>query len=200
VTPTPAETPTPVETATPTPAGTPVCGVAPLGGCRLPSIGQKASFALKDKTPSTKDQLQWKWIKGAVTLKADFGDPTTTTAYQLCVYDNGGLVLSAAIPPGGTCGTKPCWREKPKGFDYKNKLATPKGVTQIKLQEGVIAGKAQIQVKGKGDLLEDPTLPFVQPVTVQLFNTDGECWEATYSAPAQKNVGPPSPQFKDKAD
>ena len=52
-------------------------------------------------------------------------------------------------------------------------------------------------MKGKGALLDDPTIPISQPVTVQLFNSDGVCWEATFSAPAQKNV---AGQFKDKAD
>ncbi len=199
MTPTTTMTATPVETvtATPTPGGTPVCGMVPLGGCRTPAVAQKAILQLKDKTPSSKDQLQWKWSKGAVTAKAEFGDPTATTHYQLCIYDSTDLILSAPIPAGGMCGTKPCWKAKPKGFDYKNKAATPKGVTQVKLQEGLTAGKAQIQVKGKGDLLDDPVIPISQPVTVQIFNGNGVCWEATYSAPAQKNV---AGQFKDKAD
>jgi hypothetical protein len=172
----------------------------PLGGCRTPAVGQKASLQLKDKTPDSKDQLQWKWSKGSVTAKADFGDPTTTTHYQLCIYDSTDLILSATIPAGGTCGTKPCWKSKPKGYDYKNKLAAPDGIAQMKLQAGLVAGKAQIQVKGKGDLLDDPAFPIAQPVTVQLFNTDGVCWEATYSAPAIKNTASPTAQFKDKAD
>jgi hypothetical protein len=34
-------------------------------------------------------------------------------------------------------------------------------------------------------------------VTVQLINSDGECWEASYSAPPTKNV---NGIFKDKSD
>jgi hypothetical protein len=172
----------------------------PLGGCKLPAFAEKATLQLKEGATEAKDQLQWKWSKGAVTLKTEFGDPTSTTAYRLCVYDGTSLILSAAIPPGGTCDGKPCWKSKPKGFDYKNKSGAPDGIAQMKLQEGLVAGKAQIQVKGKGALLDDPAFPLAQPITVQLFNGDGVCWEATYGAPAQKNVGPPKAQFKDKAD
>ncbi len=76
------------------------------------------------------------------------------------------------------------------------------GVEKLQLKEGSIAGKAQIQLKAKGSALDDPALPFSQPVTVQLHNAEsGLCWEAVYSFPASKNVaGPPTGQFKDKAD
>jgi hypothetical protein len=68
------------------------------------------------------------------------------------------------------------------------------------LKEGLVAGKARIILKGKGTLLDDPTYPLAQPVTVQLLNSEGVCWEAVYSAPANKNTAGPPPQFKDKAD
>ncbi len=217
-TPTPTPTPTPVlptstptatpvlPTATPTVTATPSCAPLPVAGCRTPAVGAKAQLQYKDKSPDTKDQLQWKWSKGAVTSKAEFGTPLTTTSYQLCVYDGApSLIFDATIPAGGLCNLakpKPCWKDKTKGFDYKDKDLTPGGVEQLKLKEGLVAGKAQIQLKGKGAPLDDPALPFGLPVTVQLHNAEsGLCWEAVYSAPATKNVaGPPVGQYKDKAD
>jgi len=209
-TPTKTATPTPTKTATPTPTATatlPTCASGPVAGCRTPAVGAKASLQYKDAVGNDpKDQLQWKWSKGAVTTKAEFGSPLTTTNYQLCIYDGAStLIFDATIPAGGLCGAsnpKPCWKDKPKGFDYKDKDLTPDGISQMKLQEGLVAGKAQIQVKGKGTALDDPALPFGQPVTVQLHNAEsGLCWEAVYSFPASKNVaGPPVGQFKDKAD
>jgi hypothetical protein len=190
---------------TPT-ATTPVCAVLPVAGCRTPTASAKASLQYKDRSPDTKDQLQWKWSKGALTSKADFGTPLTTTSYQLCIYDGApSVIFDATIPAGGLCGLanpRPCWRDKTKGFDYKNKDATPDGVARLRLQEGLVAGKAQIQLKATGSPLDDPALPFAQPVIVQLHNAEnGLCWEAVYSAPASKNVaGPPAGQFKDKAD
>jgi hypothetical protein len=205
-TPTATATATATETPTPTVTAKPSCAPLPVAGCRTPAVGGKASLQYKDKSPDTKDQLQWKWSKGAVTMKADFGTPLTTTSYQLCIYDGTPtLIFDATIPAGGMCNIakpKPCWKDKTKGFDYKDKDLTPDGVSQMKLQEGLLAGKAQIQVKGKGAPLDDPTLPFTQPMIVQLHNIEsGLCWEAVYSAPATKNVaGPPVGQFKDKAD
>ena len=211
-TPTATLTPTPTSTATrtatptvtATPVVTPTCDAAPIAGCRTPAVGQKALLLIKDKTPDDKDVVIWKWIKGAVTAKADFGSPTTTTSYQLCIYDGApSLILGAAIPAGGLCNAaspKACWQDKPTGFSYNDKDLTPDGIQKLILKEGLVAGKAKIILKGKGALLDDPTLPITaSPVTVQLLNAS-TCWQATYSSPFTKNVGGTSPQFKDKAD
>lgn len=198
-----AATPTPTFVpATPTP--TPTCAQAPVAGCRTPTVSGKAQLQYKDNATDTKDQLQWKWQKGSQTGKADFGTPLTTSSYQLCIYDGASdLLFHATIPAGGMCDVdkpKPCWKEKTGGFEYKDKDLSPDGVDQLKLKEG-LDGKAQIQLKGKGDLLDDPSLPFDQPVTVQLNNLEnGVCWEAVYSEPAKKNTAEKSPQFNDEAD
>ena len=118
------------------------------------------------------------------------------------IYDGASLLFESLLPAGGLCGPRPCWREKSRGFDYRNKDAAPDGVTQMKLQEGLAAGKAQIQLRGRSTPLDDPTLPFAEPVTVQLRNTEsGICWEAVYGAPATRNsAGGSVGLFKDKAD
>ena len=206
-TPTPTVTATATVTSTPTltPSSTPTpaCGVPPEG-CRTPSVRRKAQLTIKDTAPDRKDQLMWKWIKGSVTPLIAFGSPTTTTDYRFCVYDAGmTLLYEADIPAGGLCDAahpKPCWQAKPKSFMYKNKELTPDGVMKLRLKEGLSPGKAQIQLKAKGTLLDDPAFPLAQPLTVRLVNSDGRCWEATYTFPARRNtVGPPA-QFKGKAD
>ena len=70
---------------------------------------------------------------------------------------------------------------------------------QLKLKAGV-AGKAQIQVKSKGDHVEMPPLgpALTGPITVQLSQTSSSlCWQAVYPAPFQKNDGV---TFNDKSD
>jgi len=52
-------------------------------------------------------------------------------------------------------------------------------------------------LQGRGVHLGLAPLPATQPVTVQLKNSDGACWDAVYSAPAQKNDGT---QLRDKSD
>ena len=59
------------------------------------------------------------------------------------------------------------------------------------------AGKARITVSARGAQVDLGTSPVAQPLTVQLKNSDGKCWEATYSAPAKRND---AAHFKDRAD
>jgi hypothetical protein len=151
--------------------------------------------------PEDKDKLLWKWIKGAATTKADFGNPLATSDYSLCMYNGAGTLISAATAPaGGLCGIgtslRACWRETARGFRYKDKALTPSGIQKVILTSG-LSGKAKILVKGKGSLLDLPTLPVTSlPVRVQLNNSDGICWEAVYSTPSLNQFG----VFKAKSD
>lgn len=160
---------------------------------------------MKDKTPDERDVLDWKWLKGATTPKSDFGDPLTTDSYELCVYDGTPtLIMHATAPAGGLCrvsSPRPCWKATSSGFVYADTDLTPLGIKKIVLKSGVAGGTAKITVQGKGVNLDMPaTFPLAQPVTVQLKNASGLCWEATFGAPASKNtVGPPG-WFKDKGD
>jgi hypothetical protein len=178
------------------------CAGAPLMGCRTPTAPLKAQLQVKDPGDPLKRLLGWKWISGQATTLADFGDPRTSDDYVLCVYDESGVVplvaIQAAAPAGGTCGTKPCWTASgTTGFAYKDKAGTPQGVVSVKLKAG-LAGKAKVQVKGKGPLLGLPALPLAVPLRVQLQRRGGECWEAVYSSVGL--VRSDSTQFKGKAD
>jgi hypothetical protein len=193
-----AATPTPTATPTATPTLVPGCAAAP-DVCRTPTVGGKAAVALIDQTLDQKDQLQWKWLNGAATTASEFGNPTATTAYDLCLYDGSGLRASIAVPAGTFCAGKPCWAAKPTGFTYKDKTLAAGGLAQIALKAG-IAGKAKIQVKGKGVNLPMPALAtLTSPLTVELkAAAAATCWSARYAfPPAVKNDGV---QFKDKAD
>src|SRR5205823_331505 len=136
---------------------------------------------------------------GAGTARADFGDPTTSTSYRLCAYDeNAGvprLVLSTGIAAGGTCAGKACWRASHTGFRYKDPAAAAEGVRQVVLKAGS-AGRSKIQVRAQGATLALPSVPFAQDptLTVQLRSSAGGCWDGSYSTPARRNDGE---QFKD---
>jgi glucose/arabinose dehydrogenase len=195
-TPTPTRTPTPMNTATATatstPPAPPACAPAPEV-CGTPAIGDKALLLLKDDGDDTKDQLKWKWIKGAATDKTEFGNPVTTHGYELCIYAGGGLVASATAPAGVA------WREKSTGFKFSDPSASSDGMRTIVLKAGPDE-KAKIIVRGKGTDLDMPNLAaLASPLTVQLKRAGGTvCWGATYTfPPALKNT---SELFKDKAD
>ena len=140
-----------------------------------PPCPGKGTALLEDKSPDKRDALNWKYIKGAATTLADFGDPLTATDYTLCIYDSSAASaadLFARAPAGGTCGTKPCWKTIKGGFKYNDKLFTPDGLQQVLLKSGA-ATKTKILVKGKGVDLPMPTLPLTPMVTVQLKSESG---------------------------
>src|SRR6185295_15709966 len=106
------------------------------------------------------NKLTWTWKAGQLTTAADFGTPTTTTAYHFCVYDQTAgtptLVMSMTAPPGGRCNGKPCWKATSAGFQFKDKLLSNTGLAGVKLKGNAGQGKAVVQVKGKGTTLPLP--------------------------------------------
>lgn len=202
---TPTITATPAVTATSTPGPPPpdcgpstMCGSMPETGCRRPTVPLKSILTMKNKTPDSGDRVTWKWLHGAATPKGDFGIPLSLTDYEVCIYNGTSLVSRACAPAGGTCDGRPCWKDLKHGYKYRQRdfSAGLKNSLQIILKEGE-EGKATIKVKGKGMTPMIPTLPMSQPVTVQIVNGGGFCWEAIYSAPALKND---AGGFKDKSD
>jgi hypothetical protein len=158
------------------------CIEAPRTGCNLSTQPLKSKMLIKDTTPDDVDKLIWKWIKGEAVTTPEFGDPLATDDYAFCVFDPGGLVMSAAIPAGGTCGTKPCWKAlNGKGYKYVNKAGTPEGITKLLLKSGG-AGLSKVIAKGKGVNLIMPDLPLTLNVTAQIQSENGECWQTVHSA------------------
>jgi hypothetical protein len=146
----------------------------------LPFVVGKSSILLLDKETDAQDSLKWKWVRGSATSYFDFGAPLSSTEYVLCLYDANGLVLDAVVPTGSA------WQSGLHGFKYKSRSGTPAGMTQIQLKIGA-DGKAKVLVQGKGADLRMPALEtLVQPLRVQLRNSDGPCWEAVYSSPPRK--------------
>jgi hypothetical protein len=156
------------------------CQTGPLAGCRQ---AIKSIFLVKDNGTDSKDQLIFKWIKGDQTDKVDFGDPTTTTDYNLCIYSNTteDLVGGAQVAPSALL-----WSENTKGYKYKDSGGTQSGIQKIIVKAGA-QGKAKTLVKGKGTNLPDlppaanSSLDLDLPVRVQLVNSDsGVCFEGTF--------------------
>ena len=162
-------------------------------GCQ-PALSEEASLLLKDRKSGAKDRLEWTWTSSTATPKEDFGTPTTTSNYTLCVYGTEAgepiLELSATAPAGGACGTQPCWKERRRAFTYGGDKLTHDGLHSLLLRSGKQAGKGKIFVEGKGSTLRMPTLPLHTPITVQLKRSDGtSCWEATYSKARVSRAG-----------
>lgn len=175
------------------------CVVAPRPNCKEDTLPRRSTLVLKDKTPDTGDQVSFKWVKGQATDKVEFGSPTTSDDYALCLFGPANtLIFKSTAPADGVCGTRPCWRELGvSGFSYRDPLRTPEGADRIRLRAG-LQGKARASFTGKGPNLPSFPLPLALPVRAQLQAENGKCWEATFSAAgASSNT---AQYFKAKAD
>jgi cysteine-rich repeat protein len=178
-----------------------LCGAMPVVGCRTPVEPKASDLVVFHKhARSAREELTWRWTKGEATSPADFGDPSATTSYALCVYDLSPASqprIALAAPAGGSCAGSPCWSEpSPTSLRYKDHWRTPTGVTLIDLQPGD-DGEARAAVIGRGENMALPALPFVPPVVVQLRNTEtGVCWEAAFAAPTAND----GTQFTSKSE
>lgn len=168
-------------------------GVSPALGCKTAVTGA-AVLTVDNRAPDKRDRLVWVFHKGTATTLAELGNPTTSTPYTLCLYDNVGGVpqrrLTKTIPPG------PRWKAFTKGFRFRDQTFANGGIQSITVTEGV-AGRAGIQVRGKGQPLTLPGLPFAkQPnVIIQLLN-ESTCWSSTHSSFVNNNIA----RFKAKND
>jgi cysteine-rich repeat protein len=179
--------------------GLELCGPTPAAGCSLPTEPAGASLRLKQNAASSsRNTMKWKLSKGVGSLIADLGDPTTTTAHALCIYDASARpqpLLDLAVPAAQPCYAGiDCWDQSASGFKYTDKELSPDGIIRLLLKPG---SQTRLLVRGKGTNLGLDALPLVLPVTVQLRNTDtSTCWEATYGT---ASLNDPE-QFKASSD
>jgi hypothetical protein len=160
-------------------------GTSPALTCKSAAPGN-ALLTVDNRSPDSRDRLGWTWRKGAATTLADFGNPTTTTSYALCLYDEVGGApqrrLTKTIPPGSH------WKQFTKGFRFRDATLASGGIQYITLTDGA-AGRSSISLRGKGQPLTLPGLPFAkQPgVMIQLMN-DSTCWSSTHTVAATNSL------------
>jgi hypothetical protein len=169
------------------------CASAPVGGCLG---GAKASFRVKKDDDPAKNQIKWKLQKGDAFDQNVLGDPSTSRAYTLCIYDETAdvpsFVTSLAIGPS------PSWDDKnPKGFRYRDTSGTQDGVIKASLKTGA-SEKASVSVSAKGSSIPMPVpvsgselFDLDTTVTVQLINDEtSTCWTSEFTAAGMKKNDP----------
>ncbi|HYD47060.1 MAG TPA: Ig-like domain-containing protein [Terriglobales bacterium] len=156
----------------------PTCATPMEVPCRAPVVAGSSPLQLRNRSRDERDSLSWSWTRGAATTLADFGDPTADTHYQLCLFDDAGRTIARASAPAGAQ-----WRRSGAALSYRS--GGGRSSLRLKLRPGE-AGRARISVRGRGAWL-GLALPAEQPVIAQLRNSDGDCWQATYSSPARYN-------------
>ena len=158
--------------------------------CLGPTIPGKAVLTIKNLTGAVAaDAVKFKWGGGPAVDVGDFGTAPASGSpvYELCIYDQNGATTTQAFRAqayaSADCAGVPCWRVTPGvGWKFKTKDGLPDGLTALVLKAG-IAGKAKVQVKGKGTRLILPTLPLAKSpsVVAQLRTSSGKCWGAAFS-------------------
>ena len=160
-----------------------LCPPAPLGGC-LAAHARGARVTIKTPSNPHGSQVAVSW-RGDGSTPAALGDPTTTTDYLLCVYDASGAQprLTLAAPRGGTCKGRPCWSALPTQVRYGDAEYTPDGVSSLRVASG--STSVYSLSARREHVLEEaaalPLLPLTGPLTLQLVNSAGKCWSATFS-------------------
>jgi len=165
--------------------------VAPDPACLLPTEPGKAQLKIVD---ATKDQVQFKWMKGPAVPKANFGTPSIgVPQYALCLYDQVGgsptAAMNATASGDADCSDGTCWRESRRGWRLKNVVGAPSGIVALTLQEGLVDGKSKVQVKMKGPYLLTPSLPLASDpsIVVQVRSSDDQCFGAVFSTPTRND-------------
>src|SRR5207245_9268778 len=101
---------------------TPDCPPAP-DTCRPPTVSGGSSVVLAEKSPPDRSRMVWHRARGTATTKAEFGEPTTTDGYTLCLYDAGALVSASRVI--GACSRTRCWAVTPSRLVFHNKARLP---------------------------------------------------------------------------
>jgi hypothetical protein len=159
----------------------------------------KGQIALDDSDDDSDDSLQWKWLAGEATAPSDFGNPSADTEYDLCVFDAAGQpVAGVHYRPDDDCDGASCWKTTKSGFSYNRRVHGESGssTSKLVLRAGE-DGRAKITASARGGLLQIGGIPPETPVVVQLQASNGECWSATFSAPAETSE---DGVFEDRAD
>lgn len=156
-------------------------------GCHrpLPGLDLKLGLIGNLELP-LKRRFKFQWI-GSATDVSDFGNPTTSTSFELCMgprlpsssrMESDCSVLAAA----SDCGGKPCWREINGGFSYSDPRYFSEGsfIRKIKMKEGA-DGEAKIKIVGGGanlGLTDMSALP--RPYFVWLRSSIGTSWQVAF--------------------
>ena len=168
--------------------GLDLCPSEPAPGCfEAVGDGQSRLRITQGRRGHARDRLRW-GIRGLDSDVADFGDPTQSTDYQLCLYTERGGPPDLVTEPGARAGSS--WHSANRGFRFRARRSDrDDGLTRVRLRarngaRGVVA------VEGRGRALDLPDLPVPDgtDIHVQLHNSDGECWGASFTGEPRRNT------------
>ncbi len=177
------------------------CPSVPVVGCLSPAIPGRGRVMIRNRHDG-RSKIKWKWIAGEETTLADLGDPSSSSDYVLCLYDEIGgqprLDLEQDLLAATGCKNGPCWQATSSGFKYKDRSRRHNATDSARLKAAE-AQKAKVKVRAVGPTLGPPNLPLSQATTVrvQLNNLEtGACWETVHTTSTRND----SEYFKARSD
>jgi hypothetical protein len=163
----------------------------PAHASDLACTGGAGKLTIKDNLNDVRDALVWSDQFLGATIGA-YGNPTVDDGddYAFCLYDEaaGGLLASARIPAGGTCGRSSCWKASPTALRYKRSDTLPEGISSLVLGASR-TGKGKITLKGKGASLAMPSPPLQMPLLAALRSGNGSCWATSINNVQRNQTG-----------
>jgi 6-phosphogluconolactonase (cycloisomerase 2 family) len=177
------------------------CNPTPATGCFGSSEAGAGTLVLGNDADDVRDKVDWAWRRGEAVPASALGNPIDpVTDYALCVYDAAGggqLVTSLLVPAGSGCGKprnegpKSCWTgnatPQPTKVKYRQPARSPDGVSPVSVISGA-TGQTRVKLKARGENIPALGLPLTPPVTVQLQNAAGSCWENVFSTPTTNDA------------
>jgi hypothetical protein len=161
------------------------CPAAPRNDC-FTALRERGSNLFLNDSQTTLDRIQWKWRYGAEVTPADFGDPSVSGDYVVCLYErlgaNPGLIGEWDIGAASTCSGKPCWRTKATSVLYSDRAQSRGAVRSLKIKAGADE-RSSLLLRMSGPSLATPKLPLdvSAPVRLQLHSLGtSACWDGTH--------------------
>jgi uncharacterized delta-60 repeat protein len=162
------------------------CVEAPRPQCRGTLRQLKSALDVTVSTTPERQSLRWRYRYGVATSVDDFGEPTSTDAYDVCLFQHyqpfapNDLVWQASIPAGGVCNGTACWKAGARGPIYHDRTRAADGIDRLTLRASD-DGRTKIDLKAKGGNLAAPNVSYTsRPLLLQLQRSDGPCWETTF--------------------
>ena len=162
------------------------CGFGLRTDCSEAGPGTHLSLKLESFPPAGKG-VDWEWKEGAEsTVASDFGDPLTTTGYELCMavrlqsFPDLVDFLSATAPASSFCPG--CWGPIRNGFRFQDLVGPFLSKVKLVAKPG---RQATIHVTGDGTPYIAPLPTNITELTVVLGQTgpgQHRCWSSSFSA------------------
>lgn len=186
-TPTPTMPPTHTATATATATAQVVqgdCTSAPRSGC---AVAERGALTMMSNIQRGRGEIDWRFDRGPILAPGAFGDPTTSSSYAVCIYDDGALIAADGVPSGSR------WRPigDERGYVYTDRSSAAGAVSSVRLDgrqaknSTIVVGASLIVIPAAPDRMVEAATG----VTVQLQRLDGGCFESTFGpATLRKNT------------